>query len=100
MNDEIWQSQKVHEWTEEEKAEVRSLHEAGASTKVIGDKFGVTDSAIRHLLGRMREAEGLREDGREPPTMMDRLRALHDAFDAKAPGRRTSRPRWIDVNKS
>ena len=70
------------------------MHEAGASTKVIADKFGVTDSAIRHLLRRMRGGEGLREDGRAPPTMLDRLRALHDTFDAKAPDRRASRPRW------
>jgi len=86
----IWRVTKARVWTDDEKAEIRRLHEAGETTKAIGGRFNVSDSAIRHLLSRLRGNEiGAR-------TTTARLRALHDKFDDANPKRRASRPKWAD----
>ena len=88
----LWRVAKARVWTDDETAEIRRLHESGETPKAIGERFNVSDSAIRHLLGRLQE--------REARTTTSRLRALHDNFDAANPGRRASRPKWANERMS
>lgn len=87
-------------WTEEQKSDMQRMREEGLSNADIGQRFGISGDRVRKVLARYNASETeTRElaatadpEMREPD--IDSLRRLHDEFDAKVPGRSSSRPKW------